>query len=175
MLHLRSVGQQYSPRSPRKGNQFVKAYTHVQYKTGQSGGDRWSRTTLTSDDVSQELFSEHSLRFDFATNTPHASSPELMVSCCVSLPSVESDSRMLWLSWSCNFLMYVIPVHSIKQSLGCITLLGSGLISVSFSEHSIAPTASRSGDSMPKDNHMPICPGILSRINQKPRQLPMLS
>lgn len=65
----------------------MKAYTHAQYKTGQSGGDRWSRTTLTSDDVSQELFSEHSLRFDFATNTPHASNPELM--CHVVSPYLQ--------------------------------------------------------------------------------------
>lgn len=70
-----------------------------------------------------------------------------------SLPSEESLSLILRLSWSSTFLMYVIPVHSIKQSVCCVTLLGSSCSSFSFSEHTTAPAASSRGASMPKDTH----------------------
>lgn len=70
-----------------------------------------------------------------------------------SLPSVESFSRMLRLSWSCSLLTYVIPVHSSKHSVSCIATLGTCLSSVSGCEHLISPAASSSsGDTKPKDS-----------------------
>lgn len=69
-----------------------------------------------------------------------------------SLPSVESFSRMLRLSWSCSLLTYVIPVHSSKHSVSCIATLGTCLSSVSGCEHLISPATSSSGDTKPKDS-----------------------
>lgn len=69
------------------------------------------------------------------------------------LPSVESLNWILCLSWSCIFLMYVIPVHSIRQSVSCVTMLGICLSSLSFSKHTIVPAASRRGDRRPTDTN----------------------
>lgn len=68
-----------------------------------------------------------------------------------SLPSVESLNCIFRLSWRCSFLMKVIPLHSIKQSVSCVTTPGICLSNVSFSEHLFASAAGRNGDKRPKD------------------------
>lgn len=80
------------------------------------------------------------------------------------LPSVESLNCIFRLSWSCSFLMKVIPLHSIKQSVSCVTTLGICLSNVSFSEHLFASAAGRNGDKRPKDTST--VKYILSRIIQ---------